>query len=101
MVSINTFPTIPVMNKCLTVLLNTLIWDQHAKPGGLAYLFVCIAGGMIYQQAPMKSEGKPAPPITADDDEFKADIESDVPTTEIKDMTTPFIETSGSTKRRG
>jgi len=40
----------------LTVLLNTLIWDQHAKPEGIFCLFICIAGGMIYQQAPMRSE---------------------------------------------
>mmetsp|Transcript_62963 Transcript_62963/g.153321 ORF Transcript_62963/g.153321 Transcript_62963/m.153321 type:complete len:98 (+) Transcript_62963:57-350(+) len=67
-----------VMNKCLTILLNLLIWDQHAKPGGIFCLFICIAGGMIYQQAPMKSEAKAAAKtVTADDDEFNSDITKD------------------------
>ena len=62
-----------VMNKCLTILLNVAIWDQHAKPGGIFCLFVCIAGGMLYQQAPMKGEKKQIPTgVTADDDKFKA-----------------------------
>lgn len=46
------------MNKCLTVLLNTLIWDQHANPQGIFCLFICIAGGIIYKQAPMRGEQK-------------------------------------------
>jgi hypothetical protein len=70
------------MNKCLTVLLNTLIWDQHAKPGGIFCLFLCIAGGMIYKQAPMRGLEKSVPGISAEDDEFKADISNDVPTTD-------------------
>ena len=66
-----------VMNKCLTILLNLLIWDQHAAVGGTFCLFICIAGGMIYKQAPMRSETKVAKTVTADDDEFKADITTD------------------------
>jgi len=79
-VSATSFTLIGVMNKCLTVLLNTLIWDQHAKPGGIFCLFLCIGGGMIYKQSPMRSESEQKI-ITADDDEFKAEISSDVPTT--------------------
>ena len=48
-----------VMNKCLTILLNVMIWDKHATPMGIFWLFVSIGGGMIYQQAPLKEE-KPA-----------------------------------------
>jgi len=55
-VSATSFTLIGVVNKCLTILLNVFIWDQHAKPGGIASLFVCIAGGIIYQQAPMRGE---------------------------------------------
>lgn len=77
MVSATSFTLIGVMNKCLTILLNLVIWDQHAKPGGIVCLFVCIAGGMIYQQAPMRSERKVVTTgITADDEEFQADISS-------------------------
>jgi len=78
MVSATSFTLIGVMNKCLTILLNLLIWDQHAKPGGIFCLFICIAGGMIYQQAPMKSEAKAAAKtVTADDDEFNSNITKD------------------------
>lgn len=59
--SATSFTLIGVMNKCLTILLNVLIWDQHATPGGIFALAVCISGGMIYQQAPMRGETPPAP----------------------------------------
>ena len=69
------------MNKCLTILLNLLIWDQHAKPGGIVSLMVCIAGGIIYQQAPMRGEkaaveaAKPSPDEEAQSDETAKLIE--------------------------
>lgn len=72
------FLYLSVMNKCLTILLNLLIWDQHAKPGGIFCLFICIVGGMVYQQAPMRVERKTVfATVTADDEEFKADITKD------------------------
>ena len=49
------------MNKCITVLVNLLIWDQHAPPAGIVCLSLCLFGGMLYNQAPMKktkSEGQ-------------------------------------------
>ena len=58
-----------------------MIWDQHAPPAGIFCLFVCIGGGMIYEQSPMRAEYRekqPLPGVTADDDEFKADISGDV-----------------------
>lgn len=57
-VAATTFTLIGVMNKCLTVLLNLVIWDQHAPPMGIASLFVCLIGGMLYQQAPMRIDPK-------------------------------------------
>jgi len=48
---------IGVINKCLTIFLNLLIWDQHAPVGGIASLFVCLVGGTLYRQAPMRSVG--------------------------------------------
>lgn len=53
-VSATSFTLIGVVNKCLTILMNVLIWDQHATPGGIFSLFVCISGGLIYQQSPMR-----------------------------------------------
>ena len=53
-VSAASFTLIGVMNKCLTVILNLLIWDNHAGPVGIASLFLCLVGGSIYKQAPMR-----------------------------------------------
>lgn len=36
--------------------MNVMIWDKHATGGGIFWLFVCISGGLIYQQAPMRGE---------------------------------------------
>ena len=50
-------PAAGVLNKMLTVLVNTLMWDQHASAAGIASLLVCLAGGALYQQAPLRSDG--------------------------------------------
>ena len=63
------------MNKCLTILLNVMIWDQHATPGGIFSLFICIGGGMIYQQSPMRADKLAvAAPAADPDDTFEAEI---------------------------
>jgi len=80
LVSATSFTLIGVINKCLTIILNSLVWDQHAKPEGIFCLLICIAGGLIYKQAPMRSERNIAPMVRADDEEFKAMISNDVPT---------------------
>jgi len=76
-VSATSFTLVGVMNKCLTVIFNNLIWDQHASREGTFYLFVCVTGGIIYKQSPMRSAESSKPPISADDVEFKAEIGSD------------------------
>ena len=77
LVSATSFTLVGVMNKCLTILVNVFIWDKHATPTGIFYLFVCISGGMIYQQAPMRGEKSPQRTQEGDDDDdaFKSDIE--------------------------
>lgn len=55
-VSATSFTLIGVMNKCLTILVNCMIWDNHATPTGICFLFLCIVGGIFYRQAPMKKE---------------------------------------------
>jgi len=52
-VSATSFTIVGVMNKCLTIVLNYMIWDNHAKPQGIACLSLCLVGGSIYKQAPM------------------------------------------------
>ena len=42
------------MNKVLTILANTLLWEKHAGPWGTASLFLCLVGGAMYRQAPMR-----------------------------------------------
>lgn len=69
LVSATSFTLIGVMNKCLTILMNVLIWDQHATPGGIFALFICISGGMIYQQAPMRGAAPPTPVAEETDSE--------------------------------
>lgn len=53
-VSAASYTLIGVMNKCFTVLVNLLIWDQHAPPEGIVSLSLCLFGGFLYKQAPMK-----------------------------------------------
>lgn len=53
-VSATSFTLIGVLNKCMTVLVNMMIWDQHASSTGIACLFLCLIGGAFYQQAPLK-----------------------------------------------
>ena len=56
-VSAASYTLIGVMNKCFTVLANLLIWDQHAKPAGIMCLSLCLLGGAMYDQAPMRKTG--------------------------------------------
>lgn len=71
-VSATSYTVIGVMNKCLTVFANYYIWDQHANHAGIASLFICLIGGTLYQQAPMRKEDKvdaPAANVANKDEE--------------------------------
>merc|ERR1711937_69881 len=50
------YTVVGVMNKLLTVLINVLIWDKHASPAGIVALCVCLGGGSLYRQAPLRSK---------------------------------------------
>ena len=96
------------MNKCLTILLNIMIWDKHAKPGGIVCLFVCIGGGIIYKQSPMRNASKIAATSSDDDEIFKADLSvemnnDDSSTPKASEMADLLEKQSGSaaSKRRG
>lgn len=54
-VSATSFTIVGVMNKCLTILLNYVVWDNHATGKGIACLFLCLVGGSVYKQAPMRT----------------------------------------------
>jgi hypothetical protein len=56
-VSATSFTLIGVINKCLTILVNFMMWDQHAPTAGIACLLLCLVGGSLYQQAPMREVG--------------------------------------------
>ena len=50
------FALISVMNKVLTVIVNCVMWDKHASQAGIISLLVCLAGGFLYQQAPLVTD---------------------------------------------
>ena len=50
------YTVLGVANKMVTVLVNLLIWDEHAGLAGILWLTLCIAGATGYQQAPLRQE---------------------------------------------
>lgn len=77
MVSATTYTLVGVVNKFLTVLLNTLVWDKHSSPFGIFAVCVCLLAGTLYQQAPRRDELRKAAQM--DSVSGKADPESLVP----------------------
>ena len=68
-----TYTVVGVMNKMLTVTVNVLIWDKHASASGIGALCVCLLGGSLYQQAPLKespnsAEGVALTSVVSDDE---------------------------------
>eukprot|EP00566_Odontella_aurita_P010187 CAMPEP_0113547380 /NCGR_PEP_ID=MMETSP0015_2-20120614/12321_1 /TAXON_ID=2838 /ORGANISM="Odontella" /LENGTH=419 /DNA_ID=CAMNT_0000447923 /DNA_START=92 /DNA_END=1352 /DNA_ORIENTATION=- /assembly_acc=CAM_ASM_000160 len=76
-VSATSYTLIGVMNKFLTVLMNCLVWDQHAVPAGIACLFLCLVGGSFYRQAPMRQKDEVK--------EITSDRKNEVESTKIPD----------------
>ena len=92
-VSAASFTLIGVMNKCLTILLNFFIWDQHAPIGGIACLTLCLVGGVVYQQAPLRS----AASHIKDTLELVDDTwDSSLADTEDKDEEEPLLQNQSS-----
>jgi len=81
LVSATTYTVVGVMNKMLTVTLNVLIWDNHASTYGLLSLLVCLAGGTLYQQSPLRStdlqKHQGLPMVDDDADEHDDDHEEE------------------------
>lgn len=70
--SATTYTLVGVMNKFLTILANIMIWDKHATPTGIAALLVCLGGGVLYRQAPLRDPAKPRLRLALAGDAFKA-----------------------------
>jgi drug/metabolite transporter (DMT)-like permease len=83
-VSATSFSLIGVINKCLTIMLNLVVWDQHANSAGIANLFICLVGGALYRQAPMRSSSdkmnKATTVANQADDVWKADMDDPMTT---------------------
>lgn len=56
LITATSYTVVGVMNKMITVTVNVLIWDEHASVAGVASLCVCLMGGALYQQAPLRKE---------------------------------------------
>lgn len=56
LVTATCFTVLGVANKMATVLVNMVVWDQHASATGVLWLSVCLLGAAAYQQAPMRDE---------------------------------------------
>ena len=64
LLSATSYTVVGVMNKMVTVAINSLIWEKHASMGGIVSLFICILGGLMYKQAPKRSEVKAMNPLS-------------------------------------
>ena len=65
LVTATSFTVVGVVNKVLTVLLNIVAWSKHASALGTAFLLVCLAGGSLYQQAPLRAAAALQPAAAA------------------------------------
>ncbi len=61
LLSATSYTVVGVLNKMLTIAVNAVMWDQHATPAGLICLLICIAGGLMYEQAPKRGTKLPSP----------------------------------------
>ena len=55
MISATAFAIVGNMCKVATIFVNTVIWDQHSSPMGIAALMLCLGSGALYSQAPLRS----------------------------------------------
>lgn len=55
MISATAFAIVGNMCKVATILVNTVIWDQHSDSMGIVALMMCLGSGALYSQAPLRS----------------------------------------------
>eukprot|EP00993_Chasmostoma_nieuportense_P001629 NODE_2493_length_1162_cov_40.947826_g2376_i0.p1 GENE.NODE_2493_length_1162_cov_40.947826_g2376_i0~~NODE_2493_length_1162_cov_40.947826_g2376_i0.p1 ORF type:complete len:327 (+),score=66.21 NODE_2493_length_1162_cov_40.947826_g2376_i0:66-1046(+) len=56
LLSATSYTLVGVLNKLIPVLINAIMWDKHATALGIFFLCVCISGGGLYTQSPMRAE---------------------------------------------
>lgn len=76
LVSATTYTVVGVMNKMLTISLNVLIWDKHASGAGMASLSLCLVGGTLYQQAPLRVNPSAPRELPTEEEDELVDEES-------------------------
>jgi hypothetical protein len=54
MISAASYTLVGVVNKFITILLNILLWDNHASYFGVICVCVCLLSGTFYEQAPKR-----------------------------------------------
>ena len=52
LITATAYTVVGVINKMLTVVVNVLIWEQHASPASLLSLGICLLGGSLFKQSP-------------------------------------------------
>jgi GDP-mannose transporter len=55
-ISATSFSLVGVVNKLATILLNVMIWDDHASVEGLVFLCLCIFASSFYQESGLRPE---------------------------------------------
>jgi len=104
-VSATSFTLIGVLNKCMTVLFNLLMWENHAPPLGIASLALCLVGGLLYRQAPMRAlQSRSASRhdmIPKDDDVWDTEVnESSIHDEEMELLPSTLEQKENGMKRR-
>lgn len=61
--------------KVISVVINYFMWDQHASPMGLGFLFLSLVAAYFYQQAPLREESEYARSVVVTEDETKVTVE--------------------------
>eukprot|EP00457_Paulinella_chromatophora_P009286 gb/GEZN01009348.1/.p1 GENE.gb/GEZN01009348.1/~~gb/GEZN01009348.1/.p1 ORF type:complete len:355 (-),score=50.97 gb/GEZN01009348.1/:229-1293(-) len=96
------YTLVGVLNKLLTVLLNVLMFDDHASMLGIGALLLTILGGTFYQQAPMRKSYIAVPqsdPAGGNTKAAKA-TESDIEDGREVEMTPPLPNGNSNAKGR-
>ena len=78
-VSATYFTVIGNVCKVLTVLINICIWDKHATPKGVGFLFICLLAAFFYKPSPLRSV-----PDTEAEEEAQGLVEDDEAETEME-----------------
>jgi len=79
-ISATGFTVLGIVNKLLTVVINLVIWDNHATFIGTIGLLICMLGGILYQQSVSKPPPTASEPATNDDEEQLLEL----PSSELK-----------------